>query len=65
MERVAHTLKGSSGNMGAARMSAICAELQEVGGSGDLTRAPELLRGLEEEYGRVRPALEREMEGGS
>ena len=64
VERIAHTLKGSSGNMGAARMSAICAELQEVGGSGDLARAPGLLEELEEEYGRVRPALEREMEGG-
>ena len=64
VERVAHTLKGSSGNMGAARMSAICAELQDVGASGDLGRAPGLLGELEEEYGRVRPALEREMEGG-
>ncbi|HEV2743728.1 MAG TPA: response regulator, partial [Rubrobacter sp.] len=65
VERVAHTLKGSSGNMGAARMSAICAELQDVGASGDLARAPNLLEGLEEEYGRVRQALEAEMEGGS
>jgi len=64
VQRVAHTLKGSSGNMGAARMSDICAELQDVGASGDLARAPDLLEGLEEEYGRVRPALEAEMEGG-
>ena len=64
VERVAHTLKGSSGNMGAARMSAICADLQDVGASGDLARAPGLLEGLEEEFGRVRPALEAEMEGG-
>jgi two-component system, sensor histidine kinase and response regulator len=64
VERVAHTLKGSSGNMGATRMSAICAELQDVGGSGDLSRAAGLLEGLEEEFGRVRPALEAEIEGG-
>ncbi len=64
VERVAHTLKGSSGNMGATRMSAICAELQDIGASGDLARAPDLLEGLEEEFGRVRPALEAEMEGG-
>ena len=64
VERVAHTLKGSSGNMGAVRMSGICAELQDVGASGDLTRAPDLLAGLEEQYGRVRPALETEMEDG-
>ena len=65
VERVAHTLKGSSGNIGAARMAAICAELQGVGSSGDLARAGELLGRLEEEFGRVRPALEAEVEGGS
>jgi HPt (histidine-containing phosphotransfer) domain-containing protein len=64
VERVAHTLKGSSGNMGATRMSAICAELQNVGGSGDLSRAAGLLEGLEEEFGRVRTALEAEIEVG-
>jgi PAS domain S-box-containing protein len=61
VERVAHTLKGSSGNMGAARMAAICAELQVACASGDLGRAPELLARLEEEFGRVRPALEAEV----
>ena len=64
VERVAHTLKGSSGNMGATRMSAICSELQDVGASGDLARARELFEGLEEEFGRVRPALEAEIKGG-
>jgi two-component system sensor histidine kinase/response regulator len=56
--RVAHTLKGSSGNMGATRMTTICSELEAVGASGDLSRAPELLERLEEEFGRVRVALE-------
>jgi CheY-like chemotaxis protein len=39
VERVAHTLKGSCGNMGATRMAAICAELQDIGPSKDLSRA--------------------------
>nr|MDQ3317199.1 response regulator [Actinomycetota bacterium] len=65
VERAAHTLKGSSGNMGATGMAAICAELEEAGASGDLARAPGLLERLEEEFGRVRPALEAEMEGGT
>jgi HPt (histidine-containing phosphotransfer) domain-containing protein len=60
VERAAHTLKGSSGNMGAARMAAVCAELEEAGASGDLGRALGLLARLEEELGRVRPALEAE-----
>jgi HPt (histidine-containing phosphotransfer) domain-containing protein len=65
VERIAHTLKGSSGNMGAKRMAKICAELQNDGTSGDLRRAAELLGRLEEEFGRVRPALETEAARGS
>ncbi|MDP9474737.1 MAG: PAS domain S-box protein, partial [Actinomycetota bacterium] len=60
VERAAHTLKGGSANMGAKRMATICSELQEVGASGDLSRASVLLGALEEEFGRVRPALEAE-----
>jgi two-component system, sensor histidine kinase and response regulator len=61
VERIAHTLKGSSGNMGAKKMAEICGELQNAGASGDLARAPRLLERLEEEFGRVRPALEAEL----
>ena len=60
VERVAHTLKGAAGNMGAPGMAAICAELQDVGASGYLGVAAELLGRLEKEFGRVRPALEAE-----
>jgi two-component system sensor histidine kinase/response regulator len=58
-ERIAHTLKGSAGNMGATRMAAVCSELEDVGASGDLCRASEVLKLLEEEFGRVRAALGR------
>ena len=57
VERVAHSLKGSSGNMGAHGMSRLAAELQYIGASGDLSKAPESLRSLEAEFERVRPAL--------
>jgi PAS domain S-box-containing protein len=60
VERTAHTLSGGSGNLGAVRVAAICAELEEIGRSGDLAPAPALLSRLEEEYGRVRTALEKE-----
>ncbi len=63
VKRVAHALKGSSENMGALKMSTICAELQDVGDSGELERAPVLVERLEAEFGRVRTALEAEMEG--
>jgi CheY-like chemotaxis protein/HPt (histidine-containing phosphotransfer) domain-containing protein len=58
VKRVAHTLKGGAGNMGAKDMSRSCAGLEDAGASGDLSHAPELVGQLEEEFGRVRPALE-------
>jgi two-component system sensor histidine kinase/response regulator len=64
VERIAHTLKGSSGNMGAKRMAGLWSELEEVGASGDLSGVPELLEQLEEEFGRVRPVLEAEVTRG-
>ena len=64
VKRVAHTLKGSCGNMGAQRMAALCARLQDIGASGYLTHAPELLKQLEAEFERVRPALEVEIAEG-
>ncbi len=59
--QVAHALKGSSGNMGALRMSTICAELEDAGHSGELERALVLAERLKAEYGRVRSALKAEM----
>ena len=61
VESVAHALKGSSGNMGALRMSTISTDLQDAGRSGELERALVLVERLEAEFGRVRSALEAEM----
>jgi HPt (histidine-containing phosphotransfer) domain-containing protein len=61
VERVAHTLKGSCANMGALRMAEVCEDLQEMGRSGDLSGASELVEQLEAEFGRVRQALEAEL----
>jgi CheY-like chemotaxis protein len=61
VERVAHSLKGSSGNMGAMRVAAVYSEIEKVGGSGDLTRAPELIERLEVEFDRTRRALNAEV----
>ncbi len=63
VERAAHTLKGSAGNMGARRMSMIAASLQDAGTSGDLSGAATLVEDLETEYSRVKPALEELREG--
>jgi PAS domain S-box-containing protein len=61
VERIAHTLMGSCGNMGAVRMGAICAELEEIGRTEDLAAAPVRISRLEEEFGRVRVVFEKEL----
>jgi HPt (histidine-containing phosphotransfer) domain-containing protein len=58
VEETAHMLKGGSGYMGATRMAEICAEIQALGASSELSRVPELLDTLETEFERIRPALE-------
>jgi HPt (histidine-containing phosphotransfer) domain-containing protein len=61
VEAIAHAIKGGCTNMGAARMGAFCAELEEMGRSEDLAGAPSRMSLLEEEFGRVRVAFEREL----
>ena len=57
---LAHAFKGSCGSMGATEMTRLSAALEEAGASGDLSRARGLVGRLEEEFGRVRTALEAE-----
>jgi HPt (histidine-containing phosphotransfer) domain-containing protein len=61
VNQMAHNLKGSSGNLGATRMTKLCAELEDAGASGDLSHAQQMLQQLEAEFTRVRPALEAEV----
>jgi HPt (histidine-containing phosphotransfer) domain-containing protein len=63
-ERIAHTLKGGCGNLGAQAMSRMCAELQTVGHAADWARAEVLLPGLEAEFKTVRTELESEKRRG-
>ena len=57
----AHSLKGSCASLGAVRMASLCAKLEAMGR--DLAQrndAVDVYGELEEEYVRVREALERE-----
>ena len=63
VERAAHALKGGSGSMGARGMSGLCAQLQDIGASGDLSQGSELLGRIREELRRVERALEAEVSG--
>ena len=64
LSREAHNLKSSSANVGAMKLSALARDLETMGRSGDLTRAPGLISQAEAELGRVRLALEEEMKKG-
>ncbi len=63
VERIAHSLKGSSGNMGGRRMSEVSERLQAIGVSADLEQAPELLASLREGFDRMSEALRAELDG--
>jgi len=54
---MAHGLKGNSANLGAARLSGLCAELEALGKSEDAADALCLLASIEKEFTRVRFAL--------
>ncbi len=60
--QTAHALKGSCGYLGAKRMASICETIEELGRAGISDRAVALVDLLEEEFARVREALEGEKE---
>jgi HPt (histidine-containing phosphotransfer) domain-containing protein len=58
-QRTAHSLKGSSGNIGAHAMYDVCRQLDDRARSGDLSRLLPLIDSLEAEYGSVEAEIER------
>jgi PAS domain S-box-containing protein len=63
--REAHNLKSSSANLGAMLLSAICRELEKLGRSGALDKAPDLINQAISEYERVRLSLQAEISKGN
>ena len=57
VSRLSHSLKGSSGSMGAIRMHRVCAGLEKAGRLENLDETKDLLPGLEEEFRKARHAL--------
>lgn len=53
VQRAAHSLKGSAGNIGAGDLLAVCRLIDERAKAGDLTQMAELVARLDAEYGRV------------
>ncbi|HSB08356.1 MAG TPA: response regulator [Blastocatellia bacterium] len=60
LAREAHALKGSCAHLGATRMSALCGILEDRGRAASTAGASTVLAALNEEFDRVRRALEAE-----
>jgi PAS domain S-box-containing protein len=58
--KAAHSLKGSSGTLGAKGLSDLCAGLEECGKAGRMSEVGIRLSAIQEEFDRVRKALEAE-----
>ena len=61
MQKAAHSLKSTSGNLGAMRLAELCKELENMGRAGTTASVTSLLSVLEVEYERVREALAKEL----
>ncbi len=57
MQSAAHSLKSTSGNLGAMMLAEICKELETMGRAGTTDNSILLLPVLEDEYNRVCEAL--------
>ena len=53
MQRAAHSLKGSSGNIGAGAMMAVCHRIDDLARAGDVAAVAPLLPSLTSEYHRA------------
>jgi PAS domain S-box-containing protein len=60
LTRAAHALKSGSGTVGANRMTALCDIIEELSRAGSVDGTPVLITALEEEFERVRRALQAE-----
>jgi HPt (histidine-containing phosphotransfer) domain-containing protein len=64
VQRLAHSLKGSTGNIGARAMYDVCRQLDDRAKSGEVARWHTLADALTAEYGRVETEIRRLLSGG-
>lgn len=62
VEREAHALKASAGNLGAVRVQVLCQHIENEGNGGDVTGLGPVAALLEEELGLVMPRLRSQVE---
>lgn len=58
IKRHAHTLKGSSANIGAVDLPKVCLEMEYLGRDGDVKKAEALLPKIKQAYSELEKALE-------
>jgi len=61
LKRSAHALKGSSRNLGAERLAALCAQLEACAKERAFEPAAVLLPQIEAEFGALKPLLESQL----
>jgi HPt (histidine-containing phosphotransfer) domain-containing protein len=61
--RAAHSLTSSAGNLGAAELQGLAADLEQQAAAGSAAALPELLRRLEESWARTRESLAASRQG--
>ena len=59
VQRAAHSVKGSAGNIGARRLHAVCSKLDEIGKSRDVKDAGPLIGELDDEFDKVQTEIRR------
>jgi HPt (histidine-containing phosphotransfer) domain-containing protein len=62
-ERLVHTIKGSSANLGAEALRGVAAGLEKFTRDGDLESVKAGMGGLEKEFNRLKPLLHKEQTG--
>ena len=61
IERVAHSMKSSCGNLGAMGLADLCFQMEMAGRNGSVEDLKSLVERSDDEYKRVRTALESEL----
>jgi len=64
VQRAAHSLKGSAGNIGARRLYVVCSQLDERARLGDVAGATPLIGALGVEFGKVEAEIRRVLAAG-
>ena len=58
IEKIAHSIKGASGNIGADAMKEFAAELEKMGRESQLNEAPSIIESMTNEFEKIRSYID-------